>query len=68
MPLGGGTDRAHSVKGYPRREVIPLALSGVGVIGAAVAGAIVLVWILLRMEARDEAADDAAERAERERQ
>lgn len=36
-------------------------------IGAAVAGAIVLVWILLRMEARDEAADDA-ERAKRERQ
>ena len=55
------------MKGYPRREVIPLALSGVGVIGAAVAGAIVLVWILLRMEARDEATDDA-ERAERERQ
>ena len=37
-------------------------------IAVTVAGAVVLVWILLRMEGRDEAADEAARRAERERQ
>jgi hypothetical protein len=44
--------------------MIPLAVSGTSVIGAAVAGALVLVWILLRMEARD----DAAEAEKRDRQ
>ena len=46
---------------YPRR-VIPFAVSGISVIGAAVGGAVLLVWILLRMEARDEAADERAKR------
>jgi uncharacterized membrane protein len=45
-------------------EMVPLAVSGVSVIGAVVAGALLLVWILLRVEARDE----AAEGEERERQ
>jgi hypothetical protein len=48
----------------PSGVMIPLAVSGISVIGAVVAGALVLVWILLRMEARD----DAADADERERQ
>jgi hypothetical protein len=43
--------------------VIPLALSGVPIIGAAVAIALLLVLILFRAEDRFEAEDRAAEHA-----
>jgi len=47
--------------------VIPLAsASGYVVIAAAVAFAAVLLWLLLRMEARDEAAERAEEEATRQ--
>jgi hypothetical protein len=39
--------------------VVPLALSGRIVIGVAVLGAVVLLLLLLRMEARDHAGEDA---------
>lgn len=48
--------------------MIPLALSGVSVIGAVVGGGVLLVWVLLRVETRDEAEEEAQRRAERERQ
>jgi len=47
--------------------MIPLAsASGYAVISIAVAFTAVLLWLLLRMEARDEAADRAKEDAARE--
>jgi len=48
-------------------SMIPLAsASGYAVISIAVAFTAVLLWLLLRMEARDEAADRAKEDAARE--
>jgi hypothetical protein len=41
--------------------MIPLAVSGRIVIGVAVVGALMLVWVLLRMDTRDEAAEKAEE-------
>jgi hypothetical protein len=41
--------------------MIPLAVSGTIVIGTAVSGALLLVWVLLRMDTRDEAAEKAEE-------
>ena len=47
--------------------MIPLAsASGYAVIAGAVAFAAVLLWLLLRMEARDEAAERAEEEANRD--
>ena len=46
--------------------MIPLAVSGRVVVGVAVVGALVLVWVLLRMNARDEAAKEPEEEAARE--
>jgi hypothetical protein len=44
--------------------MIPLAsASGYAVIGAAVAFAAVLLWLLLRMEARDQAEEEEEEAA-----
>ena len=46
--------------------MIPLAVSGRVVVGVAVVGALVLVWVLLRMNARDEAAEKPEDEAARE--
>jgi hypothetical protein len=46
--------------------MIPLAVSGTIVIGTAVSGALVLVWVLLRLDTRDEAAEKAEEEEEEE--
>jgi hypothetical protein len=43
--------------------MIPLAVSGKIVIGVAVFGALLLVWVLLRIDTRDEAADKAEDEA-----
>jgi hypothetical protein len=48
--------------------MVPLAVGGTSVIGVVVGGALLLVWFLLRLEARDAAEEQARERAERERQ
>jgi hypothetical protein len=40
--------------------MLPLAVSGPAIIGVVVLGALVLVWLLLRLELRD----DADERGE----
>ncbi len=45
--------------------MIPLAVSGRIVIGVAVVGALVLVWVLLRLDTRDEATERAEEEAEK---
>jgi hypothetical protein len=34
--------------------MVPLAVSGVSVMAAVIVGALVLLWVLLRLEARDE--------------
>jgi hypothetical protein len=41
--------------------MIPLAVSGRIVIGVAVVAALLLVWVLLRLDTRDEAAEKAEE-------
>jgi fatty acid-binding protein DegV len=41
--------------------MIPLAVSGRIVIVVAVVGALLLVWVLLRLDTRDEAAQKAEE-------
>jgi hypothetical protein len=46
--------------------MIPLAVSGPIVIGVAVVGAMLLVWVLLRTEAREGAKEEAEEEAEEE--
>jgi hypothetical protein len=46
--------------------MIPLAVSGTIVIGTAVSGALVLVWVLLRLDTRDEAEERAEEDAEKD--
>ncbi len=43
--------------------MIPLAASGLIVIGGAVSGALLLVWVLLRADARENAEQDAEEEA-----
>jgi hypothetical protein len=52
-------------------RVIPLALSGTIVLGGGVGGALLLVWALLRGEAREDAEEqaeqEAAAKSERER-
>lgn len=42
--------------------MIPLATSGTIVIAAAVGGAVLLAWVLLRAEARDDAREAEGER------
>jgi hypothetical protein len=46
--------------------MIPLAVSGRVVVGVAVVGALVLVWVLLRMDARDQAAEKPEDEADRD--
>jgi hypothetical protein len=48
--------------------MVPLAVGGTTAIGVVVAGALLLAWFLLRMEAREAAEEQARERGERERQ
>jgi len=47
--------------------MLPLAVSGRVVIGVAVIGALVLLWVLLRLEARQETDEDPEESADAER-
>jgi hypothetical protein len=56
---------AHSPRRYRVRSVIPLAVGGTAVIGVAVAGALLLLAILLRSEDRYDA--EQSEQKERER-
>lgn len=46
-----------------RCAMIPLAVSGRLVVGVAVAAALLLMWVLLRMETRGEAREQAEEEA-----
>jgi hypothetical protein len=43
--------------------MVPLAVSGVAMIGVVVIAALVLLWVLLRSEARVEAEEEAKEAA-----
>jgi hypothetical protein len=37
--------------------MLPLAVAGRDILGAAVAGAVLFIWVLLRLESRDEPED-----------
>jgi hypothetical protein len=62
----GWPDVAHQLATGILWPMIPLAVSGRVVVGVAVVGALVLVWVLLRMDARDQAAEKPEDEADRD--